>query len=300
MASSKVKNKIKLSILIPVYNHNVQGLVGDLVQQCEAIIDDWEIILLEDGSDSKNSYLNAFLAKHPQVQWHSNKHNRGRAKARNELAQMASGNYLLFLDADSQIIEPLFLQNYLQHLPTSSIICGGRNYSQNPPKELQFLLHWHYGNQRESKSMAFMSNNFLIPQSLMLSQLFDADLQQYGHEDTLFGQISRWKGVNIEHIDNPILHAELETAEEFLQKSKHAVQNLWLIKKKYPRFHHPIITITLKTQKWKLSKLFIVMIKTLEGVIRKNLTYSRRPYLVGLDLLKWMWSLEEQARSSLR
>ena len=300
MATSKVKNKIKVSILIPIFNHTVQGLVQGLLEQCESINEDWEIILLEDGSDPNCSKENARLALHPKVMWTERKDNKGRATTRNELAQMAAGNYLLFLDADSQLIDPCFIQNYVSQLPTHKIICGGRRYTPQPPLELDYQLHWNYGKQRESKSVAFMSNNFMIPHSLMLAQPFDDTILNYGHEDTLLGQILQRKGWEIMHIDNPILHAQLQNADEFLQKSQQAVCNLWLIKNQYPQFNHPILKITLITHQLGLSKLIRGIIKRLEGIIRKNLTRTSRPYLLGLDLLKWMWSLEHLTFSTLR
>jgi glycosyltransferase involved in cell wall biosynthesis len=298
LATPKVKNKIKVSVLIPVFNQSVHSLVQDIIFQCESIQEDWEIILLEDGSDPVNAHSNSFLANHPRVSWVERKVNKGRATTRNELAQMATGNYLLFLDADSQIIDPLFIKNYIRHLPSYSVICGGRIYPSQPPSEIELLLHWNYGIQRESKSVEFMSNNFMIPHAVMMAHPFDSTIQHYGHEDTLFGQMLHWKGWEFTHIDNPVLHFELQTADEFLQKSKQAVQNLWLIKNKYPEFNHPIINISQKTLQLGLSNLIRGIIKTLEGKIRKNLTQSSSPQLLGLDLLKWKWSLEYLASST--
>ena len=300
MATPKLKNKTKVSILIPLYNSAVDRLVKDLINQCNFIEEDWEIILLEDGSDPSFSSANAKLANHPKVKWVERNTNKGRATTRNELAQMASGNYLIFLDADSQLIDPLFIQNYIAHLPTRKIICGGRTYSPQPPAELSYRLHWNYGIKREAKSMEFMSNNFMIPQSLMLALPFDSNIKYYGHEDTLLGQMLQWKGLEIHHINNPVLHAQLQTAEEFIQKSKQAVQNLWLIKRKYPPFHHPVLKITQITHQLGFSLIIKRMIRTLGGTIKENLIGSPRPHLLGLDLLKWMWSLEEITSSSVR
>lgn len=300
MATPKVKNKIKVSILIPVFNQSVQRLVQGLINQCVTTLEDWEIILLEDGSDPTYSHSNAILANHPKVLWIERKNNRGRATTRNELAQLASGNYLLFLDADCELIDPLFILNYFKLLPTQKVICGGRKYTAQPPSELAFRLHWNYGVQRESKSVEFMSNNFLIPNEIMKTHSFDPAIQQYGHEDTLFGQMLQWKGMEITYIDNPVLHGQLQTAEEFLQKSKQAVQNLWWIKKKYPEFTHPILKLTQITDQLGLSAIIRWSIKMLEGIIRKKLIHSTSPRFWRLDLLKWMWSLEHSASSTPR
>ena len=55
---------------------------------------------------------------------------------------------------------------------------------------------------------------------------FDERLAGYGHEDTLFGYQLGRAGIPVLHIDNPVLHGQLETNARYLQKSREAIRNL--------------------------------------------------------------------------
>jgi hypothetical protein len=55
---------------------------------------------------------------------------------------------------------------------------------------------------------------------------FDERLTKYGHEDTLFGYELSKKGVQIVHIENPVVNGDIETNEEFLQKTEAGIENL--------------------------------------------------------------------------
>ena len=58
---------------------------------------------------------------------------------------------------------------------------------------------------------------------------FREEIRNYGHEDTLLGFDLYRKGVEVRHIDNPVEHTGLEDAVIFLEKSKSALKNLYLI-----------------------------------------------------------------------
>ena len=65
---------------------------------------------------------------------------------------------------------------------------------------------------------------------------FNEKLKQYGHEDTFFGFELEQKGIEIKHITNHVLHAELESNQEFLEKSEKGVLNLIILNKLNPSF----------------------------------------------------------------
>ena len=78
-----------LSVLIPVFNRDVTGLVHDLLAQ----VPDWagpvEVLLLDDASADEFRQLNRPLAKLPGVQYQELPRNVGRAAIRNQLAAAA-------------------------------------------------------------------------------------------------------------------------------------------------------------------------------------------------------------------
>ena len=71
-----------------------------------------------------------------------------------------------------------------------------------------------------------MTNNFLIPKAIFRQYPLDESIKGYGHEDTLLGIELKNNQVPIKHIDNPLCHIGLETAEEFLEKSISGIKNL--------------------------------------------------------------------------
>ncbi len=224
-----------LSILIPIYNFDVEPLVQHLHQQGERSGVPFEICCWDDGSELAFRQKNAAVDRLANVSYQTLTKNIGRSAIRNALAKAATYDYLLFLDCDSKVVRAHYLQTYLDHLQADTVLYGGRVYEAQPPADHRLHLHWHYGRQREQTSASerkrqpyhsFMTNNFLIPKAVFEQIGFDESLRQYGHEDTLFGLELRQRSIPILHLDNPLEHLGLESAETFLQKTEQAVENL--------------------------------------------------------------------------
>lgn len=92
----------KISIIIPVYNaaeHLAPCLEGLLTQT----LGDIEIICVDDGSrDSSLEVLNSFAARDSRIKLLSQQ-NRGCGGARNSGLDRATGDYILFIDADDYV-----------------------------------------------------------------------------------------------------------------------------------------------------------------------------------------------------
>jgi len=224
------------SVCIPVFNNDIRELVFDLLLQLTV---DSEIVLIDDCSDD------SFRVQYTDLQ--SEKisiilldENIGRARIRNLFLQYTQYDNLIFLDGDSKIIEDDFIKKYLDCTYNKyDVVCGGRIYPAKI-KNKKYLLHWKYGVFRESKTEAerslhpycsFMTNNFMIRKEIFQQIHFNDNLTSYGHEDTLFGFDLMKAGIRIEHINNPVLHGQLETNKKFLEKTKNSISNLLLILK---------------------------------------------------------------------
>ena len=81
-----------------------------------------------------------------------------------------------------------------------------------------------------------MTNNFISPKAIMKKIPFNEELIKYGHEDTFFGYELKKNYIKIIHINNPVIHLNLETNLKFIEKTKHSIENLILLKTKYPEF----------------------------------------------------------------
>ena len=280
-----------LSILIPVFNYNVTHLVTELHRQAEALGELYEICLLDDGSDEKFKVRNRDLIQKTNIHYEELPQNIGRAAIRNRLVEMAQYDYLLYMDCDSGVVMPLYLQTYVAALHPQLLLYGGRAYLPKPPSNPQYLLHWHYGRQREQQDFlerqknpyhSFMTNNFLIPKSIFASITFDENLRNYGHEDTLFGMELAKKNIAIQHLNNPLLHLGLESTAVFLSKTKMAVHNLAQLQQQGKRVETRLSQTYSQIARWKLLLVVAWGLKLLRPFILKHL---QQPKLVDLRLL---------------
>ena len=138
-----------LSILIPVYNFNIQSLVNDLHQQCKDCNLDFEILCLDDGSTMAYKQRNKQIQRLPNVIYKELPSNLGRSKIRNKLAGLAKYPYLLFLDCDSKVVDDQYIRKYILHIHPLTLLYGGRVYAPTPPTQKGLCLHYYYGKNRE-------------------------------------------------------------------------------------------------------------------------------------------------------
>lgn len=288
-----------LSILIPVYNFNVTELVKELCFQANEGKITYEIILMDDCSEEKYKKINQSCKAIESLIYIELPFNIGRARIRNKLAEISKYPYLLFIDCDSKINESNYLRNYLYSINTELVICGGRTYSETKPSDRDKYLRWLYGVKRESNdafkrnldpNKSFMTNNFIISRELFLKLKFDENITSYGHEDTLFGIELKKNKVTIRHIDNALIHTGLETAAEFIKKTKGGIENLMYISSYYP--DNDLLISYIKILKYghllkklHLSGLMGYFFSASEKHLLKNLL-GKKPLLLIFDIYK--------------
>ena len=221
-----------LSVCIPVYNYDARPLARSLASQMASLDGEAELVCIDDASDdawrSQGDELGR-LGKYVQLE-----ENVGRAHIRNLFLDHTQGDYLLFLDVDSEVGEG-FLNRYLDALQERpAVVVGGRVYDRRGNDQAH-RLRYLYGTQVESKSVewrrshpyqSFMSNNFAVQREVLRQHPFDERIVRYGHEDTLFGYRLEQAGVPITHVDNPVVNGEVEENGVFLSKTVEAVENL--------------------------------------------------------------------------
>ena len=223
-----------LSVCIPVYNTNVLSLIDALIIEKETCDLSVEIILIDDGSSA--IWKKANKAAGAKVKYIELKKNIGRASVRNLFLNYTQSEYLLFIDNDSLIVSQRFLTKYLEAVKHNfyGVICGGKVYDVKAPSK-EKMLRWKYGTKIESRSMtkrmqdpykSFMTTNFLINRNILKKLPFDERLTSYGHEDTLFGFYLKKNNIPIKHIENPVMTGNLETNQEYLEKTEQGVMNL--------------------------------------------------------------------------
>ncbi|GLR15735.1 glycosyltransferase family 2 protein [Portibacter lacus] len=284
-----------ISVLVPIFNFEVLKLIQELNSQCQSANIPYEIVCYDDCSNEFYRKANRSLDAEFGVSYVELSENMGRAKIRNWLAKNARYDNLIFLDCDSEIKNPNFISNYIEHINTASIIYGGRNYDPNKPEDEKKILHWTYGRKRESLKLksrikipyrSFQTNNFMVDRALILSHPFDESIKDYGYEDSLFATTLKNEGIPIKHIENPLIHKGVEENEDFLNKSKLAAENLAILYRDDSLTDTKMVAFHEKLKKIGFNSLLHNLIRRKKGWILKNL-YSSKPNLILFDLYRY-------------
>ena len=262
--------QFRLSVCVPVYNSLIESFIIELVRQTKEANEPVQVVVLDDHSDPEYAQINQSLATH--CNYFYLPENIGRSRIRNLFLEHTSGEYLLFIDGDSEVIDPLFIQKYLDFIQENApqVIVGASIYQAEIP-DREHLLRWKYSCKRESKNAeerkrspgGFKTNNFVIKRTLFQEIQFNDELKGYGHEDTLFGIDLSKKNIPIDHIENPVLNRHLDSNHLFLIKTENAIRNLsWLYK--HPNYSNQIQAIKLiqafsRLQKWGLVTVFRIL-----------------------------------------
>lgn len=265
-----------------------------------------EILLADDASEA------------PFGKWHQSLENKGvrvfllaqnlgRAGVRNFLAQQARYPWLLFADADSAVVHSDFLLQYARAARQAPVVVGGTAYAESPPAERALCLRWHYGRHREQLPVSvrrrhpwasFRTHNFLISKAAFERVGgFDQQVLAYGHEDTLFGESLRSKGIEVLHIDNPLLHTGLEPASVFLAKSRQAVATLVSLEQSSKVVPTRLGAVAARWHPF-LRMLPVSVLAKAETRLTHYLASTDLPWLFAFDLLKLVWYEQEKRRAT--
>jgi cellulose synthase/poly-beta-1,6-N-acetylglucosamine synthase-like glycosyltransferase len=284
-----------LSILIPVYNYNVFSLVEKLHNYALELSISFEIICLDDASaffTNENQQINQFQ----NCSFLVLQKNIGRSAIRNLLAQKATYENLLFLDADTIPVHKNFLSTYIVQISNNEkVVYGGILYESKQPSENK-LLRWVYGTKREALNtlernknpyISFLTLNFLIKKSIFSKVNFNERIPNLRHEDTLFSYELMQQKVEVIHIENPVYHLGLEDNETFLKKSEEAVIGLKnlvesnLIPNNYVKLSHYFLLL----KKYGFQHIIGFGFKTSRSLFLKQL-FSKKPSLFLFDLYR--------------
>src|SRR5690606_2844240 len=99
--------------LIPTYNYSVYPLACQLEKQAVAANIPFEIICIDDGSNSKANEENSKINAIQSSTFIANKNNVGLSNNRNLLASKSKYENLLFIDGDSLLPNNNFIENYI-------------------------------------------------------------------------------------------------------------------------------------------------------------------------------------------
>ncbi len=283
-----------LSILIPEYNQPCMELIKDLQQQCESENIPYEIIVMDDGSTNTDSLnINRCIGQIPNCIFYEQVNNHGRSHTRNQLMKMAKGKYFLFVDSDAQIGKSDFIHQYVQLLPTQSVICGGIFHESSLNKS-NTTLRYRYEKWAERRMTSerrqehpyehLRTFNYLIPAHIAHSHPFDENITLYGYEDVLQGKSFENDGVEIIHIDNPLCNSHLEENSEFLHKTEESLHTLKQFEDAL-QSKSSLLALYHRLQRFHLIPLIRLCYACTKPILRINL-HSSHPSLLLFQFYK--------------
>ena len=134
---------MEISVIIPVYNTNIQDLMSCLESIRTQTFANYEIIIVDDGSKIDIAEcLDDFAVKDKKISVY-HKCNEGVSEARNYGVKKANGNNVLFADADDLFAPNAFESAYQTITETNSDVAIGRilQTSRSDAKNIEAIVN---------------------------------------------------------------------------------------------------------------------------------------------------------------
>ena len=282
-----------ISILIPCFDYNAYPLVSILEKQALMLKIDFEIICIDDGSFSSKNDLNQKINLLTNSKFIELKKNIGRINNRLLLAEKSQYEWLIFLDVDNLPYEDNFLKNYIDELNKGTLIIGGCIYKK--PENENFSLRYKFGKLREQINSDIRnknpykyvsSGNFMCKKDVLIDVLASIKTVSYGN-DYIFGSLIKKKGIDIKHIDNPVLIDNIDENQIFIKKTHHALDNLISsYNKKIIKKHSiSILKTYIILDSLLMKNIFVKITDLFKNLLNRNL-HSKDPNLFLFDLYR--------------
>ena len=160
-------NRCKVSIIMPVYNTEINLLKGSIDSVLNQSLDDYELIVVNDKSTNKDVYtvLNEYDKKEHITVIHQEK-NGGSFKARLTGMQSAKGDYIAFLDSDDTVSRDYYRSLFAHAEKTNSDIVAS-----------PFIINTQGAGLSYYTLDPFRNNNY----NLYGEEIFEAYMNQRGY-----------------------------------------------------------------------------------------------------------------------
>lgn len=307
---------IDLSILLPSYNNVCVSLVQVLQRQADALsgkLDKpfrYEIIVADDCStDAACIDANCVIGDMLHCRYLRMKQNVGRAQIRNVLISESRGDYVLLIDSDLFLCDDNYLYKYATS--TADVVYGGTRIggegfamvdNEANTEHLKGNLRYIYEKKAEPSHRAAFRQlrpnqeisvcNLYARRDIMEAHPFDSRFKAYGYEDVLFGKRLAESGIEVTHIDNPVLINEFEPNSVFVKKTEEAIFTLCRFEQDLEGYSNLKTKVTSLGRYIPLS-LFRLWHRIMKNKEKRNLTGSK-PSLLLFKLYKLGFFLENR------
>ena len=307
---------IDLSILLPSYNNVCVSLVQVLQRQADALsgkLDKpfrYEIIVADDGStDAACIDANRVIGDMLHCRYLRMEQNVGRAQIRNVLISESRGDYVLLIDSDLFLCDDNYLYKYATS--TADVVYGGTRIggegfamvdNEANTANLKGNLRYIYEKKAEPSHRAVFRQlrpnqeisvcNLYARRDIMEAYPFDSRFKAYGYEDVLFGKRLAESGIEVTHIDNPVLINEFEPNSVFVKKTEEAILTLCRFEQDLEGYSNLKTKVSTLGRYIPLS-LFRLWHRIMKNKEKRNLTGSK-PSLLLFKLYKLGFFLENR------
>ena len=307
---------IDLSILLPSYNNVCVSLVQVLQRQADALrgkLDKpfrYEIIVADDCStDAACIDANRVIGDMLHCRYLRMEQNVGRAQIRNVLISESRGDYVLLVDSDLFLCDDNYLYKYATS--TADVVYGGTRIGgkgfamvddEANTENLKGNLRYIYEKKAEPSHRATFRQlrpnqeisvcNLYARRDIMEAHPFDSRFKAYGYEDVLFGKRLAESGIEVTHIDNPVLINEFESNSVFVKKTEEAILTLCRFEQDLEGYSNLKTKVTTLGRYIPLS-LFRLWHRIMKNKEKRNLTGSK-PSLLLFKLYKLGFFLENR------
>lgn len=307
---------IDLSILLPSYNNVCVSLVQVIQRQADALRGRlgkpfrYEIIVADDGStDAACIDANRVIGDMLHCRYLRMEQNVGRAQIRNVLISESRGDYVLLIDSDLFLCDDNYLYKYATS--TADVVYGGTRIggegfamvdNKANTENLKGNLRYIYEKKAEPSHQAAFRQlrpnqeisvcNLYARRDIMEAHPFDSRFKAYGYEDVLFGKRLAESGIEVTHIDNPVLINEFEPNSVFVKKTEEAILTLCRFEQDLEGYSNLKTKVTTLGRYIPLS-LFRLWHRIMKNKEKRNLTGSK-PSLLLFKLYKLGFFLENR------
>lgn len=209
---------MKLSIIVPVYK--VEEYLGECVDSLlSQTIDDYEIILVDDGSpDNSGKIADEYAAANPNMIRVLHIDNGGQGRARNFALDIAKGDFIGFVDSDDWVTHDMYEKMYTRATETGAdvVVCD-------------FLERFTDG--RESVLPASLQDNWLGSAGSSCNKIFRRSLigelrfpVGLWYEDFYFSAVMLLRSKHTEFINEPLY--VYRRGQESTMHNNNAAKNL--------------------------------------------------------------------------
>ena len=226
------------SIIIPVYNvaRYLEDCLNSVIQQT---FSDWEAICINDGStDGSLSQLEK-IAEQDNRFIIINQYNQGQAAARNNGLDIASGEYILFLDSDDYL-HPDCLKIISQEIGDKDMLCfNGQLYLENENRHLPAdtleeaddisgytYYCQHYFDKRHFSIVCVVLQCY---RRLFIEQNNIRFYPGIYHEDNLFTPVAFYHAHHIKVINKSLYHYRIREGSTMTNKTTKHVYDMLIV-----------------------------------------------------------------------